>query len=203
MTASSSSPQRSGVIAPYGGTLVDLMVSATEHAQLKASATTSIECSDRNACDVELLVVGGFSPERGFMHQADYDSVVAGHRTTSGYLFGLPIVMDTDREDVAVGDKVLLTYKGQDLAVLTVGDKWEPDKVVEAKGCYGTTSLEHPAVRMIATERRRYYLGGLIQGLQLPERVFPCKTPAEVRAGLPDGEDVVAFQCRNPIHRAH
>jgi sulfate adenylyltransferase len=203
MTASSSSPQRSGVIAPYGGTLVDLMVSATEHAALKASATTSIECSDRNACDVELLVVGGFSPERGFMHQADYDSVVAGHRTTSGYLFGLPIVMDTDREDVAVGDKVLLTYKGQDLAVLTVGDKWEPDKVVEAKGCYGTTSLEHPAVRMIATERRRYYLGGLIQGLQLPERVFPCKTPAEVRAGLPDGEDVVAFQCRNPIHRAH
>ncbi|QNI87214.1 sulfate adenylyltransferase [Synechococcus sp. ROS8604] len=203
MTASSSSPQRSGVIAPYGGTLVDLMVSATEHAALKASATTSIECSDRNACDVELLVVGGFSPERGFMHQADYDSVVAGHRTTSGYLFGLPIVMDTDREDVAVGDKVLLTYKGQDLAVLTVGDRWEPDKVVEAKGCYGTTSLEHPAVRMIATERRRYYLGGLIQGLQLPERVFPCKTPAEVRAGLPDGEDVVAFQCRNPIHRAH
>lgn len=203
MTASSSSSQRSGVIAPYGGTLVDLMVSATEHPALKASATTSIECSDRNACDVELLVVGGFSPERGFMHQADYDSVVAGHRTTSGYLFGLPIVMDTDREDVAVGDKVLLTYKGQDLAVLTVGDKWEPDKVVEAKGCYGTTSLEHPAVRMIATERRRYYLGGLIQGLQLPERVFPCKTPAEVRAGLPDGEDVVAFQCRNPIHRAH
>ena len=203
MTASSSSSQRTGVIAPYGGTLVDLMVSATEHAALKASATTSIECSDRNACDVELLVVGGFSPERGFMHQADYDSVVAGHRTTSGYLFGLPIVMDTDREDVAVGDKVLLTYKGQDLALLTVGDKWEPDKVVEAKGCYGTTSLEHPAVRMIATERRRYYLGGLIQGLQLPERVFPCKTPAEVRAGLPDGEDVVAFQCRNPIHRAH
>jgi sulfate adenylyltransferase len=203
MTASSSSSQRTGVIAPYGGTLVDLMVTATEHAALKASATTNIECSDRNACDIELLVVGGFSPERGFMHQADYDSVVAGHRTTSGYLFGLPIVMDTDREDVAVGDKVLLTYKGQDLALLTVGDRWEPDKVVEAKGCYGTTSLEHPAVRMIATERRRYYLGGLIQGLQLPERVFPCTTPAEVRAGLPDGEDVVAFQCRNPIHRAH
>ncbi|MFM1945434.1 MAG: sulfate adenylyltransferase, partial [Verrucomicrobiota bacterium] len=96
-----------------------------------------------------------------------------------------------------------LTYKGQDLAVLTIEDKWEPDKVVEAKGCYGTTSLEHPAVRMIATERRRFYLGGLVQGLELPKRVFPCKTPAEVRAGLPEGEDVVAFQCRNPIHRAH
>ena len=197
----SSAPN--GVIAPYGGTLVDLMVASADQAAVKASATKTLECSDRNACDVELLVVGGFSPERGFMHQADYDSVVAGHRTTSGYLFGLPIVMDTDREDVAVGDKVLLTYKGQDLAVLTVEDKWEPDKVVEAKGCYGTTSIEHPAVRMITMERKRFYLGGLIQGLELPKRVFPCKTPAEVRAGLPVGEDVVAFQCRNPIHRAH
>ena len=203
MTASTTSTQPSGVIAPYGGTLVDLMVPEADRASVKASATTSIECSDRNACDVELLIVGGFSPERGFMHQADYAAVVEGHRTTSGHLFGLPIVMDTDRDDVTVGDKVLLTYKGQDLAVLTVEDKWEPDKVVEAKGCYGTTSLEHPAVRMIATERRRFYLGGLIEGLQLPKRVFPCKTPAEVRAGLPAGEDVVAFQCRNPIHRAH
>jgi sulfate adenylyltransferase len=197
----SSAPN--GVIAPYGGTLVDLMVPAAEQAAVKASATKTLECSDRNACDVELLVVGGFSPERGFMHQADYDSVVASHRTTSGYLFGLPIVMDTDSDDVAVGDKVLLTYKGQDLAVLTVEDKWEPDKVVEAKGCYGTTSIEHPAVRMITMERKRFYLGGLVQGLELPKRVFPCKTPAEVRAGLPAGEDVVAFQCRNPIHRAH
>ena len=203
MTATSSPSRASGVIAPYGGTLVDLMVPEAERASLKASATRTLECSDRNACDVELLVVGGFSPERGFMHQADYDAVVAGHRTTSGYLFGLPIVMDTDRDDVAVGDKVLLTYKGQDLAVLTVEDKWEPDKVVEAKGCYVTTSIEHPAVRMITMERKRFYLGGLIQGLELPKRVFPCKTPAEVRAGLPNGEDVVAFQCRNPIHRAH
>ena len=197
----SSAPN--GVIAPYGGTLVDLMAPDAEKAAIKASATKTLECSDRNACDVELLVVGGFSPERGFMHQADYDAVVAGHRTTSGYLFGLPIVMDTDSDDVAVGDKVLLTYKGQDLAVLTVEDKWEPNKVVEAKGCYGTTSIEHPAVRMITMERKRFYLGGLIQGLELPKRVFPCKTPAEVRSGLPNGEDVVAFQCRNPIHRAH
>ena len=197
----SSAPN--GVIAPYGGTLVDLMAPDAEKAAIKASATKTLECSDRNACDVELLVVGGFSPERGFMHQADYDAVVAGHRTTSGYLFGLPIVMDTDSDDVAVGDKVLLTYKGQGLAVLTVEDKWEPNKVVEAKGCYGTTSIEHPAVRMITMERKRFYLGGLIQGLELPKRVFPCKTPAEVRSGLPNGEDVVAFQCRNPIHRAH
>jgi len=129
--------------------------------------------------------------------------VVSGHRLAAGQLFGLPIVMDTDRDDVVVGDKLLLTYKGQDLAVLEVEDKWEPNKVAEAKGCYGTTSIEHPAVRMITMERKCFYLGGSLKGLALPERVFPCKTPAEVRAGLPEGEDVVAFQCRNPIHRAH
>lgn len=204
MTASASAPaQRSGVIAPYGGTLVDLMVAEADRAAVKATATKTIECSDRNACDVELLCVGGFSPLRGFMHQEDYDAVVSGHRLAAGQLFGLPIVMDTDRDDVVVGDKLLLTYKGQDLAVLEVEDKWEPNKVAEAKGCYGTTSIEHPAVRMITMERKCYYLGGNLQGLALPERVFPCKTPAEVRAGLPEGEDVVAFQCRNPIHRAH
>ena len=204
MTASASAPaQRSGVIAPYGGTLVDLMVAEADRAAVKATATKTIECSDRNACDVELLCVGGFSPLRGFMHQEDYDAVVNGHRLAAGQLFGLPIVMDTDRDDVVVGDKLLLTYKGQDLAVLEVEDKWEPNKVAEAKGCYGTTSIEHPAVRMITMERKRFYLGGSLKGLALPERVFPCKTPAEVRAGLPEGEDVVAFQCRNPIHRAH
>ena len=199
----SASAQSPGVIAPYGGKLVDLMVATDQQDAVKASANHVLECSDRNACDLELLVGGGFSPERGFMHQGDYDAVVAGHRTLSGYLFGLPIVMDTDREDVAIGDRVLLSYKGQDLAVLQVEDKWEPDKVVEAKGCYGTTSLEHPAVRMIATERKRFYLGGTLQGLELPKRIFPCKSPAQVRAELPAGEDVVAFQCRNPIHRAH
>ena len=70
MTASApASAQRSGVIAPYGGSLVDLMVPQAEREAVKATASKSLECSDRNACDVELLVVGGFSPLRGFMHQ--------------------------------------------------------------------------------------------------------------------------------------
>jgi sulfate adenylyltransferase len=137
------------------------------------------------------------------MHQQDYEAVVAGHRTTSGLLFGLPIVFDTDDASIAIGDQLLLTYRGQELAVMTVESRWEPDKAREAQGCYGTTSIEHPAVKMIATERGRIYLGGSIQGLELPSRVFPCKTPAEVRATLPAGQSVVAFQCRNPIHRAH
>jgi len=205
MTAPVRGPVSSpaGLIQPHGGTLVDLMAPAEQRDALRQGVGRVVACSDRNACDIELLVVGGFSPLRGFMHQEDYDAVVAGHRTTSGLLFGLPIVFDTDDASIAVGERLLLTYQGQELAVLTVESRWEPDKVIEAKGCYGTTSLEHPAVRMIATERGRYYLGGQVQGLELPRRVFPCKTPAEVRASLPVGEDVVAFQCRNPIHRAH
>ncbi len=199
MTAAESA----GLIAPHGGSLVNLAVPAAERESLLAGVSRRIECSDRNACDVELLVVGGFSPLRGFMHQQDYEAVVAGYRTTSGLLFGLPIVFDTDDASIAVGDQLLLTYRGQELAVLTVESRWEPDKAREAQGCYGTTSIEHPAVKMIATERGRIYLGGSIQGLELPSRVFPCKTPAEVRATLPYGQSVVAFQCRNPIHRAH
>ena len=192
-----------GLIQPHGGSLVDLMVPADQREAVRTGVDRVVACSDRNACDVELLVVGGFSPLRGFMHQEDYEAVVANHRTSSGLLFGLPIVFDTDDASIAVGDRLLLTYQGQDLAVLTVESRWEPDKVKEAKGCYGTTSLEHPAVRMIASERGRFYLGGRVQGLALPRRVFPCCTPAEVRSTLPSGEDVVAFQCRNPIHRAH
>ena len=199
MTAAESA----GLIAPHGGSLVNLAVTAAERESLLAGVSRRIECSDRNACDVELLVVGGFSPLRGFMHQQDYEAVVAGHRTTSGLLFGLPIVFDTDDASISVGDQLLLTYRGQELAVLTVESRWEPDKAREAQGCYGTTSIEHPAVKMIATERGRIYLGGSVQGLELPSRVFPCKTPAEVRATLPSGQSVVAFQCRNPIHRAH
>jgi len=192
-----------GLIQPHGGSLVDLMVPADQREAVRTGVDRVVACSDRNACDVELLVVGGFSPLRGFMHQEDYEAVVANHRTSSGLLFGLPIVFDTDDASIAVGDRLLLTYQGQDLAVLTVESRWEPDKVKEAKGYYGTTSLEHPAVRMIASERGRFYLGGRLQGLALPRRVFPCRTPAEVRSTLPSGEDVVAFQCRNPIHRAH
>jgi len=192
-----------GLIAPHGGALVNLMVAAGDRESLKAGASRRVECSDRNACDVELLVVGGFSPLRGFMHQEDCDAVVAGHRTSSGLLFGLPIVFDTDDASIGLGERLLLTYRGQELAVFTVESKWEPDKAREAQGCYGTTSIEHPAVRMITGERGRFYLGGSVQGLELPQRVFPCKTPAEVRATLPEGQSVVAFQCRNPIHRAH
>jgi len=118
-------------------------------------------------------------------------------------LFGLPIVFDSNNEKVKAGETILLTYKKQKIAVLEVSSKWEPDKSLEAELCYGTSSLDHPAVKMIFNERGRFYIGGRVYGFELPIREFPCKTPEEVRSTLPSNHDVVAFQCRNPIHRAH
>mmetsp|Transcript_39728 Transcript_39728/g.100750 ORF Transcript_39728/g.100750 Transcript_39728/m.100750 type:complete len:456 (-) Transcript_39728:269-1636(-) len=194
-----------GYQAPHGGSLVNRMVTDASEAQALIASCEDrvIECSHRNACDVELLMVGGFSPLGGFMDKATYDTVVESMRLPTGELFGLPVVMDTDSEALAPGQKVLLTYQGENIAVMDVEDKWVPNKPLEAKACYGTSSLEHPGVQMISMERGRYYLSGPVQGLKLPTREFPCQTPAEVRSTLPAGKDVVAFQCRNPIHRAH
>ena len=193
-----------GLIPPYGGELKQLLIK--DNYQIKnllSSIDFKLECSERNACDVELLIVGAFSPLEGFMIEADYKSVIKDNRTSQGFLFGLPIVFDTNNDEIKTGKKVLLTFKGQKLAILEVESKWEPDKQIEAKFCYGTKSLDHPAVKMIFSERGKYYLGGKIYGLEIPKREFPCETPLEVRASLPANYDVVAFQCRNPIHRAH
>ena len=193
-----------GLIPAYGGELKELIINDRElRLKILSQVSYELECSDRNACDVELLMVGGFSPLEGFMDKKDYESVIKNHRDTKGLLFGLPIVFDTNNGQINEGEKILLTYKNQKLAVLEVDSKWEPDKSAEAEFCYGTNSLDHPAVKMIFNERGRYYIGGKIYGLNLPMRDFPCKTPKEVRDLLPANYDVVAFQCRNPIHRAH
>jgi len=193
-----------GLIPAYGGELKELIIKDEKlKSKLLSQVSYEHECSDRNACDVELLIVGGFSPLEGFMDEKEYNSVIKNHRDTKGLLFGLPIVFDTNNEQLKEGETILLTYKKQKLAVLEVSSKWEPNKSAEAELCYGTSSLDHPAVKMIFNERGRYYIGGLIYGLELPNRDFPCKTPQEVRDLLPPDCDVVAFQCRNPIHRAH
>jgi len=193
-----------GLIPPYGGELKNLIIKDKNlKNDLISKATYEFECSERNACDVELLMVGAFSPLEGFMDENNYKSVIKNNRYTTGLLFGLPIVFDSNNEEVKAGETILLTYKKQKIAVLEVSSKWEPDKSLEAELCYGTNSLDHPAVKMIFNERGKFYIGGKVYGFQLPIREFPCKTPEEVRSALPSNHDVVAFQCRNPIHRAH
>ena len=162
-----------GLIPAYGGELKELIIKDEElKLQLLSQVSYEHECSDRNACDIELLMVGGFSPLEGFMDKEEYKSVIKSHRDTKGLLFGLPIVFDTNNEQIKVGETILLTYKKQKLAVLEVSSKWEPDKSEEAEFCYGTNSLDHPAVRMIFNERGRYYIGGKVYGLELPNRIF-------------------------------
>jgi len=146
---------------------------------------------------------GGFSPLTGFMDEATYSHVVENNELPNGLLFGLPVVYDTDDEDLQPGDMVLLKDGDRAIATIEFTDKFLPDKAVETLKCYGTSQIEHPGSLMVATERGKYYMGGKITGLDLPIRDFVCKTPKEVRETLPDDTDVVAFQCRNPVHRAH
>jgi len=190
--------------APHGGSLTPTMLDdAVKIDAAIASCNVSMELNERQLCDVELVCNGAFSPLQGFMNEDEYHHVVENMRLKNGLLFGLPVVLDTDRDDLAPGTKVLLTQKDTPIAVLDIESRWSPDKPLEALKCYRTSSLEHPGVRMISMERKHEYIGGALTGLARPERVFPCETPAEVRARLPANGDVVAFQCRNPVHRAH
>mmetsp|Transcript_2547 Transcript_2547/g.5622 ORF Transcript_2547/g.5622 Transcript_2547/m.5622 type:complete len:432 (-) Transcript_2547:1582-2877(-) len=189
---------------PHGGSLVDLILKSDEEKEAAVAACTKeLQLSPRQLCDVELIMNGGFSPLTGFMDQSTYESVVENVALPDGLIFGLPVVFDTDDEDLQPGDKVLLKDGDRNIATIEFTDKFLPNKAVECKKCYGTSEIEHPGSLMVATERGKYYMGGKITGLDLPVRDFPCKTPAEVRETLPDDVDVVAFQCRNPVHRAH
>jgi sulfate adenylyltransferase len=136
------------------------------------------------------------------MNEQTYKSVVENMELPDGLIFGLPVVFDTDSEELQPGMTILLKDGDLPIATLEIEDKYVPNKPLECLKCYGTSAIEHPGALMVATERGKYYLGGKLTGLNKPVRDFPCKTPAEVRETLPEG-DVVAFQCRNPVHRAH
>jgi len=166
-------------------------------------ADVKVELNERQSCDVELITNGGFSPIEGFMNEEQYNSVVHNYRLPGGELFGLPVVYDTNRSDLVPGKKVLFTYRGQNIALMKVDNKYKPDKAVECLKTFGTASLEHPGTRVVALERGHTYLGGELIGLEAPKRVFPCMTPLEVRELTKGARHVVAFQCRNPLHKAH
>jgi len=198
-----AAPVMAAKATPHGGTLIDLFVPEGDVAAVAASADKTIDITERQSCDVQLLCNGGLSPLTGFLNEDAYSSVVETMKLPDGNIMGLPIVMDTDDESIEVGQKLLLQFDGTPMALMTVESKWFPDKALECVKCYGVGTIEHPGVRMVAMERGKYYIGGAVQGLGVPTREFPCATPKEVREMLPGDVDVVAFQCRNPVHRAH
>jgi len=190
---------------PHGGALVESIAPKGERAKLVASATATLELSERQACDVALMITGAFSPLNSFMKKADYEGVVSNMRTTDGTLFGLPVILDVTDESLQ-GKKVLLKYKGVNLALMEAEEVYKPNKVKEAADCYGTSSVEHPSVLELLQDLGKFYMGGKVTGLISSfEEVWGqgFKTPAEVRATLPAGKQVVAFQNRNPVHKAH
>ncbi len=204
----------SDLIAPHGGELVDLVVDDDRAAELKGLSLElpSWDLTDRQVCDLELLMNGSFSPLRGFMSRADYESVVADMRLADGTLWPMPITLDISEEaaeGLAPGMSLALRDpEGVMLAVLHIEDVWRPDKESEAKGVFGTGSTEHPGVAYLLDTAGPIYVGGTVEGLQLPVHYdFKSlrKSPAQVRAEFAENgwDRIVAFQTRNPMHRAH
>ncbi len=192
----------------------ELFVSADQVQALKAEAGSmpSWDLTARQACDLELLMNGGFFPLKGFNSQADYEGVVDKMRLADGTLWPMPITLDVSEkfaEGVGPGSRIALRdAEGVILAVMTVSDKWTPNKAHEAAQVFGADDLAHPAVHYLHNIAGPIYLGGPIQGLQAPVHYdFKSRrdTPNELRAYFKKlgWEKVVAFQTRNPLHRAH
>ena len=202
------------LIAPHGGTLVDLFVDADRAASVKAESRDwpSHDLTPRQLCDLELLLTGGFSPLTGFMGRADYDRVCAEMRLEDGTLWPLPIVLDVPDElakSLGPGANLALRdAEGVMLAALHVEDVWQPDREAEAKAVFGTTNPEHPGVAHLLDRTHPFYVGGRLTGLQ-PITHYDYRllrhSPRDLRAefGKLGWTKVVAFQTRNPMHRAH
>jgi sulfate adenylyltransferase len=202
------------LIPPHGGELVDLIVSAERAKELTELSRDwpSWDLTPRQLCDLELLLNGGFSPLRGFLTRADYESVCASMRLADGTLWPIPVTLDLPESlagELGPGAKLALRDpEGVMLAALNVEDVWVPDRVAEAESVFGTTSPEHPGVAHLVNGTNDCYVGGTLEGLQLPVHYDFRElrlTPAELRAEFArlGWRRVVAFQTRNPMHRAH
>jgi sulfate adenylyltransferase len=198
------------LIEAHGGELVDLLVPEADRADLerRAAGLATVRLSARQAADLELLAVGGFSPLRGFQGSGDWRRVVDEMRLADGLPWSIPVTLASD-VDAAVGHELALeSPRGRLLGLLSVEEIFERDSQREAEKVYRTTDSEHPGVAALRAEGDRC-LAGPVRALELPEHpaeftpyILP---PAASRAAFADRgwKTVVGFQTRNPIHRAH
>ena len=198
------------MIDPHGGKLVDLLVPAAERERVEADGTAlqSIALSARQAADLELLAVGGFSPLTGFQGSGDWRSVVEEMQLANGLPWSIPVTL-ASHVDASVGDRLALrSGDGRLLGVLTVEEIFERDTEREAEQVYGTTDDAHPGVAALRAEGSRC-LAGPVQVVALPEHPAAFEPyilpPASSRAAFAERswKTIVGFQTRNPIHRAH
>ncbi|MGA8026511.1 MAG: bifunctional sulfate adenylyltransferase/adenylylsulfate kinase [Bryobacteraceae bacterium] len=206
--------ESSHLISPHGGQLVDQIASPERRAELKAVSRNwpSWDLTPRQLCDLELLMTGGFSPLRGFMGRSDYESCCANTRLANGELWPMPITLDVSAEfvkSIPPGSSVALRdAEGVMLAALHVDEVWRPDLKDEAQSVFGTTSLSHPGVEYLLRRTNPCYVSGTLEGLQPPSH-YDFRTlrltPVELRHEFTNlgWRKIVAFQTRNPMHRAH
>ncbi len=207
-------PTRINVMQDNHSPIPELFVSYESSLKLKKEAADlqSWDLTPRQICDLGLLMNGGFNPLKGFLNQEDYDGVVENMRMTDGTLWPMPITLDVTEEfadSIALGQDIALRdQEGVILGTMTVTDRWTPDKSREAVKVFGTDDVAHPAVNYLYHTAGKVYLGGPITGLQPPVHYdFKMRrdTPNELRAYFRKlgWRRIVAFQTRNPLHRAH
>jgi sulfate adenylyltransferase len=199
------------LIPPCGGSLVNLIAPPESLADLKAYAGSlpSLQISERATCDLELLACGAFSPLDRFMGKADYQRALGEMRLSDGQLFPMPITLPVERRDDLRLDRdiALRSPRNELLAVMTIEEVYEWDGGELARQVFGTEDLRHPLVAEMSGWGR-YNLAGRLEVLQPPSHYDFQQlrlTPSETRDRLESfgRANVVAFQTRNPLHRAH
>jgi sulfate adenylyltransferase len=199
------------LLSPYGGELINLICPDDETTALVAYANSlpALQLSERSLCDLELLAVGAFSPLDRFMGKADYQNVLAEMRLTSGHIFPIPITLPVRSDcDIREGrDIALCNSKNEPLAILTVEEIYEWNLKDETTNVFGTRDSRHPLVAEM-NNWGKVNLSGPMRIMRLPryyDFVELRLTPAQTRARLKSlrHRNVVAFQTRNPLHRAH
>ncbi len=202
------------LISPYGGTLIDLIVSEDRATELKelSQEWSSWSLTDRQLCDLELLLNGGFSPLTTFMGETDYESVCNDMRLADGTLWPIPIVLDVTTEladGLNNGDSIALRDpEGVMLAVLNVEEIWQPDLEAEVVAVYSSTNTDHSGIAYIQNEVMPCYISGTLEGVQLPIHYDYRNlrlTPDELRTSFTKAgwHRIVAFRTRNLMHRTH
>jgi sulfate adenylyltransferase len=199
---------------PHGGELKDLYLEpeAAEEAKRAARGQKSWDLTERQLCDLELLLNGAFSPLEGFLGRADYERVVAEMRLVDGTLWPIPITLDVTPAFAAgleVGETVALRDReGVLVATIAVDEVYEPDRLAEVLAVFGTADRAHPGVRYQLAEAGSVYVAGKVRGVEAPTHYdfrHLRDTPKELRARFQKlgWRRVIAFQTRNPMHRAH
>ncbi len=199
---------------PHGGVLKELYLgeAAAAEEKLQARDFESWDLREAQLCDIELILNGAFSPLEGFVTRQEYQGIIEHMRLPSGLLWPIPVTLDVQpefAEQISVGETIALRDpEGVIIATMEIQDIWTPDKAVEAAAVFGTENAAHPGVNYLLNHAHEVYIGGKLRGVE-PHTHYDFKllrdSPSELRGLFRKlgWRKVVAFQTRNPMHRAH